>query len=529
MENKRTIIAVVLMMIVWSVYTMYFSPQQPQQEVPAEEAVVSESYVAPAQESVAFADTQVVQDVSTPVSEISIRVISENYTYVLSSVGASIESVSLSKYKAENTVDSDFKYLYTAESSQDLFSVYGSDGFYVPKNLNYSLPENISDEVVVSSGPLKIPFTATVNGLQVVKTYTFYSDNYNFDLDVTVTNTSEDAFQGRVNLIVNNEWNEDDSQYRSFLGPETYVVDELHDDKTDSLIGTPKIYANGTQWSGYATKYFLTAVAPNDHFSQVTISFNNNIVNNLFTSERLSLNSGQVVSLSYSSYIGPKVLDELTAPGHGFEESIHYGIFSPICKPLMSVLRFFYGFLGNYGIAIILLTVCIKMIFWPLTQKSYKSMKGMQKLQPEMKRMREKHGSDKQKLNQEMMKFYKENKVNPLGGCLPMLIQIPVFFALYRVLLSSIELRHAPFMLWLTDLSAKDPYYVTPIIMGVTMFLQQKMTPTSLDPMQEKMMLFLPIVFTFMFLNFPSGLVIYWLVNNLLTILQQYLIRRQAD
>lgn len=156
-------------------------------------------------------------------------------------------------------------------------------------------------------------------------------------------------------------------------------------------------------------------------------------------------------------------------------------------------------------------------------------MKGMQKLQPEMKRMREKYGSDKQKLNQEMMAFYKENKVNPLGGCLPMLIQIPVFFALYRVLLGSIELRHAPFMLWITDLSAKDPYYVTPLIMGVTMFLQQKMTPTNMDPTQEKIMLMMPVVFTFMFLNFPSGLVIYWLTNNLLTILQQYLIRRQPD
>ena len=195
----------------------------------------------------------------------------------------------------------------------------------------------------------------------------------------------------------------------------------------------------------------------------------------------------------------------------------------------MVVLKFFYGFIGNYGFAVILLTVCIKLIFWPLTQKSYKSMKGMQKLQPEMKKMREKHGKDKQKLNQEMMSFYKDNKVNPLGGCLPMVIQIPVFFALYRVLLGSIELRHAPFMLWITDLSAKDPYYVTPLIMGVTMFLQQKMTPTNMDPTQAKIMLMMPVVFTFMFLNFPSGLVLYWLTNNLLTILQQYLIKRQPD
>jgi YidC/Oxa1 family membrane protein insertase len=531
MENKRTIIAVVLMMILWSVYTMYFSPQQVQQDVVAEETIVSTSAVNPSSlQTPAPVESQFVADAAVEVvDETNIKIISENYTYFISSVGASIESVSLSKYREENTPDSDFQYLYSADSSQDVFSIYGSDGLYVPKNLNYSLPPNLSDEVVVTDGKVDIPFTAYINGIQVVKTYTFYSDNYNFDLNITVTNASEKEQHGRINLIVNNEWNEDDTQYRSFHGPMTFVADELQEDDVDKLTGSPKIYADGTLWSGYATKYFLTAVAPNNFFSQVTISLKNGVINNLFTSELLSLNPGDTSTLSYSSYVGPKVMDELNAAGHGFEESIHYGLFSPICKPLMSVIRFFYGFLGNYGFAIILLTICIKLIFWPLTQKSYKSMKGMQKLQPEMKRMREKHGSDKQKLNQEMMKFYKENKVNPLGGCLPMLIQIPVFFALYRVLLSSIELRHAPFMLWLTDLSAKDPYYVTPIIMGVTMFLQQKMTPTSLDPMQEKMMLFLPIIFTFMFLNFPSGLVIYWLVNNLLTILQQYLIRRQAD
>lgn len=155
-------------------------------------------------------------------------------------------------------------------------------------------------------------------------------------------------------------------------------------------------------------------------------------------------------------------------------------------------------------------------------------MQGMQKLQPEMKRLKEKYANDKQRLNQEMMSFYRDNKVNPLGGCLPILIQIPVFFALYRVLLESIELRHAPFILWITDLSAKDPYFITPIVMGASMFLQQKLTPTNLDPTQEKVMLMMPVIFTFMFLNFPAGLVIYWLVNNLLTILQQLIIRRQA-
>ena len=196
--------------------------------------------------------------------------------------------------------------------------------------------------------------------------------------------------------------------------------------------------------------------------------------------------------------------------------------------PLLIVLKFIYNYVGNYGIAIIILTILIKIIFWPLGNKSYKSMKEMQKLQPKMQELREKYKDDKQKLSQETMALYKTHKVNPLGGCLPIVIQIPVFFGLYKVLLYAIELRHSPFFFWIQDLSAKDPYYITPIVMGATMFMQQKMTPTMGDPMQAKIMLFMPVVFTFLFLNFPSGLVIYWLFNNIISIGQQMYINKHV-
>jgi len=226
--------------------------------------------------------------------------------------------------------------------------------------------------------------------------------------------------------------------------------------------------------------------------------------------------------------MGPRDPGILETVNYRLSEIIDFGIFDFIARPLLFVLNFFYSFVGNYGIAIILLTVVIKIVFWPLTQKSYSSMKAMQTLQPEMQKIREKFKNDKERLNREIMELYKTKRVNPLGGCLPMLIQIPVFFALYKVLLGNIDLRHAPFALWITDLSAKDPYYITPIIMGGTMFLQQKMTPSTMDPTQAKIFMVMPIVFTFLFLNFPSGLVIYWLVNNILTILQQYLINKSA-
>jgi len=239
-------------------------------------------------------------------------------------------------------------------------------------------------------------------------------------------------------------------------------------------------------------------------------------------------------------YFGPKKLSILKTVDHNLAKAINFGWFDILAKPTLWLLNFLNGYIGNYGIAIIIVTILIKGVFWPITQKGMKSMKNMQKLQPKVAKLKEKYKDDPTKMNQEMMALYKTYKVNPVGGCLPMVIQIPFFFALYRVLMAAIELRHAPFMLWINDLSAPDrlmvgfdiPYVhgipVLTLLMGISMFLQQKMTPTTADPTQAKVMQFLPVVFTFMFINFASGLVLYWFVNNLLSILQQQLINRQV-
>ncbi len=208
---------------------------------------------------------------------------------------------------------------------------------------------------------------------------------------------------------------------------------------------------------------------------------------------------------------------------------VSFGFFDPVAKPMLFLLNLFYKFIPNYGLAIILLSVGIKIIFWPLTHKSQKSMKAMQKLQPKIAELKEKYKNNKEELNRKTMEFYRTNKVNPLGGCLPIVIQIPVFFALYRFLLNSIELRHAPLIsFWINDLASKDPTYISPLVMGASMFIQQKMTPTVGDPAQAKIMLIMPVMFTFMFLSFPSGLVLYWLVTNVLSIGQQYYINKHS-
>ena len=531
MDNNRTIIAVVLVVLLWSAYSLFFAPPVPTPQVAPAEKIIQDSQVVQEKPSVEqVADTSTDMLVNTNDKEDFLSISSDYYDMKISTIGATIHSIVLKKYKETNDADSqDYSLLDSNNFALSTLKTSGSGGLYLPANLNYKVLDN-KKSVDVKNETVTVSFVASINDLTVVKNYTFYPSSYSFDLNIQVINNSEQMVAGRVNLSLIAPWDkEDKSQMYTFVGPVTFNGEDLEEDKPAKLEESPKIYKNNVVWSGYTSKYFLNVINPKDAPDQLYISAGDGFVENKFTTKAINLVKDQKVSFEYTAYFGPKQDEFLAASGHQFEEAIDYGFFHPLSKPLMVVLKFFYSYIGNFGFAIILLTICIKIIFWPLTQKSYKSMKGMQKLQPEMKKMREKYGKDKQKLNQEMMSFYKENKVNPLGGCLPMLIQIPVFFALYRVLLGSIELMHAPFILWITDLSAKDPYYVTPLIMGVTMFLQQKMTPTNMDPTQEKIMLMMPVVFTFMFLNFPSGLVLYWLTNNLLTILQQYLIKRQPD
>jgi YidC/Oxa1 family membrane protein insertase len=296
-------------------------------------------------------------------------------------------------------------------------------------------------------------------------------------------------------------------------------------------MASSKTLGPDVSWGGFETKYFIAAMIPQTP-SLTTLSLTKdaqNTVSVTLKSPKTLIPPGQTGSTGYSLYLGPKDYSLLSASNAGLENAIDFGDWLKwLAMPLLISLKFIYNnFIHNYGIAIILLTLVIKIIFWPLGNKSYRSMKEMQKLQPKIAEMRDKYKDDKARISQEMMALYKTHKVNPLGGCLPMIIQIPVFFGLYKTLLFAIELRHSPLIWWIQDLSAKDPYYITPIIMGATMFVQQKMTPPAGDPMQAKIMLFMPVIFTVMFLNFPSGLVIYWLFNNVISIGQQYYINKQ--
>ncbi len=370
----------------------------------------------------------------------------------------------------------------------------------------------------------------TSRGIQVEKIFTFYNDSYQFDVQIIGKNIApeKNIFDYGITLGPG-LGNSFQSGTHRFEGPVTWVNGKRKKNKPKKK--TPAIAHSGNiLWSAMTSNYFLTSIMPKRDTSEVIIQrpkLNNLTDINKATIigihyPKRTLNPGESITDDYRCYFGPKIYQELKAIGLHLENAIDYGFFSFLAKPLIWLLNKFYTLIPNYGIAIILLTIIIKIIFWPLTDKSFRSMKNMQDLQPKMSALREKYKSDPKKLNEEMLKMYKQRGVNPMGGCLPLLLQIPVFFALYEGLMVAIEIRGAHFMFWIKDLSVMDPLLITPLLMGVTMYYQQKMTPMTGDAAQVKMMTMLPVIFTVFFLGFPSGLVIYWLLNNVLTIGQHY-------
>ncbi len=366
-------------------------------------------------------------------------------------------------------------------------------------------------------------------GLTFIKTYTFKGDGYGFDLAVQMANHSSQNLEGHLDLDLSENFTGEDTSRFHFLGFNGSINNKWEEIKSGGL-KEPKTFTGKINWAGLDEGYFLTAIVPQTA-SKALVLLKETPPGPMVASVRTpveNLAPGQAAQFSYSLYFGPKDLNDLKTLG--LDNAVNFGWFDFLGRPLLHFLKFLDRYSFNYGWAIIILTFLIRIVFFYPNHKSYKSMKDMQKLQPKVAKIREKFKDDKEVMNKELMALYRTFKVNPLAGCLPMVIQLPVFIALYNVLGYAIELRHASFIptlpftniVWLADLSTKDPLLITPIVMGATMFLQQKMTPSPGDPAQAKMMMFLPLIFTFMFLNFASGLVIYWLVNNVLSIIQQY-------
>jgi YidC/Oxa1 family membrane protein insertase len=515
--DKKTIIAFVLSMLVILGYQYFYvknQPPRPEQgasSVTNAPAEVSPSVPAPAPARPSPAASGPLVATEAPVRTVTVE--TPLYRAVFSSRGGTPQSWTMRKFEA--TKGGPVSLL-----REDAPGPYRALGIGIGDDFSLSdVPFEVRGGDVMltepgSSATLVFEYRAT--GRSITRTYTFHADTYKVDLADEVAGIPE----YRLTLGTRFGIHDDDAQY-THVGPIILMQGSLEDLKAKDLKET-RVYGEDVKWAALVDKYFCAALVPAPGASVEARAWSRD-------GEAAVALRGTEGLNRFSLYAGPKELYRLRTLGLGLEHIVDFGFFSPIARPIFWLLVKIHSVVGNYGWAIILLTIVIRIPFIPIVNRGQRSMKRMQEVQPHVKQLQEQYKKDPQRLNEEMMKLYKKHKVNPIGGCLPLVLQIPVFFALYKVLLIAIELRGAPWALWIVDLSQKDPYYVLPIVMGATMFIQQKLTPAAGDPRQQKIMMFMPLIFTFLFVNFASGLVLYWLVNNVLSIGQQLWVNSRKE
>jgi YidC/Oxa1 family membrane protein insertase len=533
--DKRTFLAIALSIVILVIYqewmTRYYGPSPS-----APEVAKQKPEKAPAPEQPQPAGPARDKPIEIPLRRDArdIRIETDNYVALFTNQGARLRSFKFKKYRT------------SADDNSPAFEMVPSaPDVPFPLGVQWQLPAPFDDRGVlysVQGSDLKLAGDGkgtlvfkgqTPNGMVITKGLTFSGSTYPIQLEVSITAPEGNAPVPEIALTEKSDHSKPnpDAPFEGFIA----LVDGKIQREAPDEAAKGHEFGGDVSWEGFGHTYFFSAVLPaNGGQHRVTVRQSGPaLISTISGSAGTSGNTHR-----YTVFIGPKELDTLKSVGSGLERSIDFGYFGFISIPFLYVLHFFHGVTASYGVDIIILTVLIKILMAPLTHKSFVSMKQMQKLQPQMERLKEKLKDDKEKLNKEIMELYRRNGVNPLGGCLPMVLQFPVFIGLYNALSTPIELRHAPF-LWIKDLSRPDweslPFTlggwhvgvpVLTILMGASMFIQQWMTPSAGDPNQRKMMLMMPLMFTFMFVSFPAGLTVYWLVNNILTIGQQYWINR---
>lgn len=391
-------------------------------------------------------------------------------------------------------------------------------------------------QLIEGQDSVQLLLNAERNGVLFTKEFTFRRGDYLIDVNYRINNQSTETWQGALYAQLKRDGSQDPSSttamgMQSYLGTAVTTPQDRYKKISFDDLEEQSFKQNVEGgWAALLQHYFVAAWVPN---AEQAHTYNGRYVrgNYLigFYDAPINLASGDSTVLGAQLYVGPKIQSRLAEISDNLELTIDYGWLWWIAQPLFWLLDFIHDYVSNWGIAIILLTVVIKALFFKLSATSYRSMANMRKVAPKMQAIKERYGDNREKLGQEMMKLYRDEKINPLGGCLPILVQMPVFIALYWVLMESVELRQAPFFLWIKDMSVMDPYFILPLIMGASMFIQMKLNPTPPDPMQARVMQFMPVIFTIFFLWFPAGLVLYWVVNNILSIAQQYVITRNVE
>ncbi|MEX5586754.1 membrane protein insertase YidC [Pseudomonas urmiensis] len=553
MDIKRTILIVALAIVAY-VLVLKWNQDYGQAALPTQHTAASNAAPAlpdtvPAgNNNGANADVPSANAESSPaelapvaVSKDLIRVKTDVLELAIDPVGGDIVQLNLPKYpRRQDHPDIPFQLfdnggerVYLAQSG--LTGVNGPDARSSGRPLYAA--EQKSFQLADGQEQLVVDLKFSENGVNYIKRFSFKRGEYDLTVSYLIDNQSAQAWSGNMFAQLKRDASSDPSSSTAtgtatYLGAALWTPSEPYKKVSMKDIDKGSLKENVSGgWVAWLQHYFVTAWIPaksdNNVIQTRKDSQGNYIIG--YTGPALSVPAGGKVETSAMLYAGPKIQSKLKELSPGLELTVDYGFLWFIAQPIFWLLQHIHSILGNWGWSIIVLTMLIKGLFFPLSAASYRSMARMRAVSPKLAALKERFGDDRQKMSQAMMELYKKEKINPLGGCLPILVQMPVFLALYWVLLESVEMRQAPWLLWITDLSIKDPFFILPIIMGATMFIQQRLNPTPPDPMQAKVMKMMPIIFTFFFLWFPAGLVLYWVVNNCLSISQQWYITRSIE
>ncbi|MBH0000770.1 membrane protein insertase YidC [Pseudoalteromonas sp. NSLLW24] len=466
-----------------------------------------------------------------------IEITTDVFKVKIDTKGGDIVETDLLQYEETKGSETPYMLLGQLDGGKQYFSQSGLIGLNGPDASANGRPTYNTEQksYTLTGDELRVPLQFTdSNGVSFTKTYVFKKGQYDVGLEYKINNTTSAPLQVQLYTQIKRTVQEKGSMVdQNYLGA-AYGTDEEKYEKYSFSDMADKNLNKSTQggYVAFIQHYFVSAWVPmqdqsNTLYSLITKS-NAAIIGAKDPAVNIQAGSEQILTATY--YMGPKESDILEAIHPDLDLTVDYGWLFFISQPLFVLLKWLHSILGNWGVAIIAITIIVKSLMYPLTKAQYTSMAKMRALQPKMAALKEKFGDDRQKFGQATMEMYKKEKVNPMGGCFPILLQMPIFLALFYVFLESTELRHAEFIFWLTDLSAKDPYYVLPILFGASMFVTQKLQPmTVTDPMQQKMMTFMPVIFSVFFLWFPSGLVLYWLVSNLISIVQMLIIYRGME
>ncbi|OXX70191.1 membrane protein insertase YidC [Vibrio sp. V03_P4A6T147] len=533
MDSQRNILLIALALVSFLLFQQWQVAKNPAPQA-VEQAQNSSTLTAPS-----MADELDPAPAATNASAKTITVKTDVLTLSIDTVGGDVVKAELNKYDAELNSEDPFVLLKDIPGHQFIAQsgLVGPQGIDLSSNNrpNYTVS---ADTFALADGQdeLRIPMTYQANGLEYTKTFILKRGSYALDVEFNVVNQSgNNATLGMYAHLRQNLLDAGGSlampTYRggAYSTQDTRYKKYSFDDMQDRNLSLPLV--NGEGWAAMIQHYFASAWIPRDAAGS---NLYTRVIGNLgdigVRMPNKTIANGEKATFLATLWVGPKLQDEMAAVAPNLDLVVDYGWLWFIAKPLHMLLSFIQSFVSNWGVAIICLTFIVRGAMYPLTKAQYTSMAKMRMLQPKLQAMRERIGDDRQRMSQEMMELYKKEKVNPLGGCLPIFLQMPIFIALYWSLMESVELRHSPFFGWIHDLSAQDPYYILPLLMGVSMFMIQKMSPTTVtDPMQQKIMTFMPVMFTFFFLFFPSGLVIYWLVSNIVTLIQQTLIYKALE